>query len=89
MNKREITKIEWVLGRPEYEDRLKRLGFTDMEDLIHLYKIAIEIEKVQLGISIEKYLGRLNTNQMIKELCRGCNLKFLCSKCGYDECFQF
>ena len=52
----------------EYGERLKKLGYTDLEmrrkrgDLIQLYKIANGLEEVDLGIKMgEKNIGRSHT----------------------------
>lgn len=81
LNKREIRKIEGVQRRATgmvlelkglgYEERLKRLGLTDMElrrkrgDLIQLYKISNGLEEVDLGMDIGRgNVGRSHTQQI-------------------------
>ena len=81
LNKREIRKIEGVQRRAtrmvvelkglEYGERLKRLGYTDLElrrkrgDLIQLYKVSKGLEEVDLGMTIGRgNVGRSHTHQI-------------------------
>ena len=92
LNKREIRKIEGVQRRATgmvlelkglgYEERLKRLGLTDMElrrkrgDLIQLYKICNGLEEVDLGMNIgRENIGRSHTHQISRENCKLCNMR--------------
>ena len=92
LSKKEIRKIEGVqrkatgmvleLRGMEYGDRLKKLGYTDLEmrrkrgDLIQLYKIANGLEEVDLGVKMgRKNIGRSHTHQIVREDCRGCNMR--------------
>ena len=92
LNKREIRKIEGVQRRAtgmvvdlkglEYGERLKRLGYTDLElrrkrgDLIQLYKVSKGLEEVDLGMTIGRgNVGRSHTHQIAKEICGNCNIR--------------
>ena len=86
LSSKEIKKIEGVQRRAtgmvmelrglKYEDRLRRMGLTNLElrrkrgDLIQLYKIARGFEEVDLGVIIEmgdKCERRGNPYQIKKE----------------------
>ena len=92
MTKKEIKKIESVQRRAtgmvlelrglEYEERLRRLGYTNLElrrkrgDLIQLYKVSKGLEEVDLGVNMGRGIGgRSHTHQIVREDCRNCNLR--------------
>ena len=93
LSSKEIKKIEGVQRRAtgmvmelrglKYEDRLRRMGLTNLElrrkrgDLIQLYKIARGFEEVDLGVIIGKgdKCERDNPYQIKKERCKGCNVR--------------
>ena len=92
LSKKEINKIERVQMRAtrmvqelkgmEYGERLKKLGYTNLEmrrkrgDLIQLYKIANGLEEVDLGIKMgEKNVSRSHTHQISRENCKLCNMR--------------
>ena len=92
LSKKEIRKIEGVQRRAtgmvlelkglEYGDRLKRLGYTDLElrrkrgDLIQLYKVSKGLEEVDLGMTMgRENVGRSHTNQISREICGNCNIR--------------
>ena len=46
-------------------------------DLIQLYKIANGLEEVDLGVKIgRKNIRRSHTLQIVRENCRGCNMRW-------------
>lgn len=79
---RRATGMVTELKGLEYEERLKILGYTNLEvrrkrgDLIQIYKIAKGLDEVDLGINIGKTkTGRSHTHQISKEDCKKCNLR--------------
>ncbi len=66
----------------EYGERLKRLGYTNLElrrkrgDSIQLYKVSKGLEEVDLGMTIGRgNVGRSLTHQIAKEICGNCNIR--------------
>ena len=92
LSKKEIKKIEGVQRRAtgmvlelrglEYEERLNRLGYTNLElrrkrgDLIQLYKVSKGLEEIDLGMNMGRgVVGRSHTHQIVRENCGNCNLR--------------
>ena len=95
--KGEIKKVEGVQRRAtgmvfelrglEYEERLERLGYTDLDkrrkrgDLIQLYKITKGLEEVEIDANMNMGINNLgrpkrsHAYQIEKEISRGCSMR--------------
>ena len=58
----------------EYPERLRRLGYTDLEtrrkrrDLIQIYKLVNGLEEVDIGMKIGKNMSRSHSHQLVTEI---------------------
>ena len=92
LSKKDIKKIEGLQRRAtgmvlelnglEYEDRLAKLGYTDLEqrrkrgDLIQIFKIFRGLEEVDIGVHIGRNnSGRSHAYQIERENCKDCNMR--------------